>query len=159
VVVKLFEIFYSRNHEKINNNTNILCLIAGITDCTWFIGPIMWSVLILLFKIIGEVLYLFLLSLFIPYSIFLTFFPMAFGYNIYFGAGSPANGWLSTIGLNGIKSWKGPFFGNITLLKLIEWLENLGVVGFTGIKIYFQPGGQIGFYFGSALWVKIEEVD
>jgi len=160
VVVKLFEIFYKRNHEKIGNNTNILCLIAGITDYTWFIGPIMWSFLILLFKINSEVLYFILLSLFLSYSIFLTIFPMAFGYNIYVGNDDthPAYGWLSTIGLNGKKSWNGPFIGNITRLKLIEWLEGLGVVGFTGIKIYFQPG-QIGFYFGSALWVKIEEVD
>ncbi len=62
-----------------------------------------------------------------------------------------ANGWVHTLGLNGIQAMEGDFYGQITLPEDIgSDINYLGSIGFTGIRI-----NPIGFYLGAALWVKI----
>jgi hypothetical protein len=61
----------------------------------------------------------------------------------------PADGWVHTDGLNGVKTWNGSFYGNIYSILIIPLhVYYGGVTGFTGIKIN-------NFFQGSALWVKI----
>lgn len=67
----------------------------------------------------------------------------------------PANGWLFTIGINGIQYSEGPFYGQLSefLILPLELVYYIGVLGFTGIKI-----GTIltdTFYIGTALKVAI----
>ena len=62
-----------------------------------------------------------------------------------------ANGWVHSLGLNGIQSIEGSFYGQILLPEDIgSEINYLGSIGFTGIRI-----NPIGFYIGAALWVKI----
>jgi len=60
----------------------------------------------------------------------------------------PARGWISTIGLNGMKTWNQSFIGAIGYP-----LINAGVIDFTGIKLLIHGDFT---YLGSALLVKIE---
>jgi len=63
----------------------------------------------------------------------------------------PAEGWVYTNGLNGIKSWiDDSFYGRISTFELVDEYY-LGATGFTGIKTSLHSG----FYFGSALQVKL----
>ena len=163
-VINKLEQWFFRNQEKIETFDNFLCLIAGRTDWTTFVGPLFIPLLIL-GLIIGTPLVLldvllfrlFETFIFIP-ILFPLFFgigglclsiwqlnPIAFGHIIklgtkgMFGFPIPALGWIYTIGFNGIKSWDS-FYG--------------GVLGFTGIKICYPPiGDMTHFYMGAALMV------
>ncbi len=166
-IVKILERWFSRNQEEKETVENFLCLIAGHTDETWFVGPsfilklIIWGPLlplIILLNIlfgteipdIDELFQLFfdrgLISLIWQYN------PLAFGHTILLGYYSTdywppgwvhAEGWIYTIGLKGIKSWNS--FGG-------------SVLGFTGIKICYPPiEDRTHFYMGAALRVKIGE--
>jgi len=163
-VVNKLEHWFFRNQEKRETFDNFLCLIAGRTDWTTFVGPLFIPLLIL-GLIIGTPLVLldvllfrlFETFIFIP-ILFPLFFgigglclsiwqlnPIAFGHIIklgtkgMFGFPIPALGWIYTIGFNGIKSWDS-FYG--------------GVLGFTGIKICYPPiGDMTHFYMGAALMV------
>ena len=75
------------------------------------------------------------------------------GHLIGFGSDSKnsANGWVHTIGLNGIRQIEGAFYGQIPIPDgLVTDINYLGSIGFTGIRI-----NPIGFYLGAALWVKL----
>jgi len=77
-----------------------------------------------------------------------------------FGASNyyPAEGWVYTIGLNGIKEWNGSFYGQLPLvcapwfLGLFGWDFYPGLYGFTGIKLGFPDDC---FYFGTTLQARI----
>ncbi len=163
-IVKKLERWFSRNQKNLDDNENILCLIAGHTDLTWFIGPLLFPSLILgviigipLVLLDGLIFRLFDTSIFIPIlfqllvgiaSLYLLIWqlnPIAFGHLIKLGSEGiwgwsiPVSGWIYTIGLNGIKNWNS-FYG--------------GVLGFTGIKIWYPPKeGSTHFYLGAALMI------
>ena len=40
IIVKILERYYSNNKKSLDNNENTLCLIAGFTSHTYFLGPI-----------------------------------------------------------------------------------------------------------------------
>lgn len=142
---------------------NVLCLIAGQSTNTYFIPLIARIGLLLIFSLgvfLDTVLrifnpmpvLLFLLYFIIP-PIFLSWvLPPTFLSWICFGEShsrpvgyiEPSYGWLSTIGLNGIKNWDGYFTGAFL---------TIGVIGFTGIKLYVD--GKCT-YFGAALGVRME---
>jgi hypothetical protein len=68
-----------------------------------------------------------------------------------FDSSHSANGWVHTLGLNGIKEWNGSFYGQISTPEDLDLnITKVGTIGFTGIRII--PSG---FYFGAALGVKI----
>jgi hypothetical protein len=58
----------------------------------------------------------------------------------------PSEGWISSVGLTGKKTWVGPFYGNMAGPGLI------GVVGFTGLKIALFNNC---YYLGSAMKIDI----
>ena len=64
----------------------------------------------------------------------------------------PSYGWVYSFGIAGVKSWIGPFYGNIFTIPFFFSEFFIGIIGFTGIKIVL-PGHC--FYFGSALSVNI----
>jgi len=64
----------------------------------------------------------------------------------------PAKGWIYTFGLNGMKTWFEPVYGDLKNIYHLFGGKYLGATGFTGIKI--SPLGS-GFYLGSALRVKL----
>ena len=91
------------------------------------------------------------------------FFPLKFAGYMTFGLSSgqdpnniidhPAKGWVYTNGLNGIKTWNTPIYGQVSKKAGFPLLcRYVGAVGFTGIKIL--PFGS-GFYLGTALRVKL----
>jgi hypothetical protein len=159
-VVKLIERYYSKNQKSLDNDKNILCLISGHTNVTFFLGPT-GSILMLLFMFLPEPFRSFILPIFTVYGpFFWNFNPLPFGYIIGLGADGyyPANGMVNTIGLSGIKKWGGSFYGHLPLPQFISLLCSCypGVLGFTGIRIPSAPFPiKSTFYFGTALWVKI----
>jgi len=81
------------------------------------------------------------------------------GYQWYY---YPANGWIYTNGLNGVKNWSGDIFGDLNLASSYEfdipwiiflWAYYPGILGFTGIKIGIALSNS--FYLGYAFKVKI----
>ena len=145
--VKILERWYSRNFDIFDDDENFLCLIAGHTDNTYFMPPFfgiiedspkLWPILLI---------YLFTFPIWL-------FNPLPIGNTIYLGSLSggmlpriiPAEGWVYTVGLNGIKTWSGTFTGDLGQIFK-------GALGFTGIKIGFLLTSY--FYMGSALGVKI----
>jgi len=176
IIVKKLERWFSRNQGNKGLKDNYLCLIAGHTDRTVFIGPLLIPSLILvliigapfvllenllggLFDIetnIGTIVMLPLLFVLGGLN-FLTwqFNPLAIGHIILLGKlgggggfsiPQPADGWINTIGLDGIKNWNS-FQG--------------GILGFTGLKIFYSSKSHIfpnldmtHFYMGAALIVN-----
>lgn len=164
-----------------DNESNYLCLVVGKTDYTYFSGPprvrILWPIMVIfwwdvmykiweiipsdlfplldeMYEIVGDLLwYLWGYS-----TIFHQFNPVARRNIVSLGSAyihdwNPASGWLTTIGLNGIKQWDGAFWGNLPLPPRGIFETCPGIFGFRGIKIMI--GGDF-LYLGSANWVKIE---
>jgi hypothetical protein len=163
--------------EPINESENLLCLIAGETTETWFEGPVaILSYKLLLLSALfynGPISSIFLmLSLggFLILSVFSARNPFAVMYRVGFGGLYSeheyipwefyASGWVSTVGLNGRKTWQGEMQGALPIegtripggASYTEYYT--GAVGFTGIKT--SSLGGTTFYLGSALWVKID---
>lgn len=168
-IVNKLERWFNRNQVNEEAIDNFLCLIAGNTDKTLFIGPslipslfltIVTAVSIDLLDVFLSILFisgLFNSSFFKPINInwgilFLLFGglnfitwqinPLALGHMVIlggrgpFGMHLPAEGWINTIGLKGIKILN-EFYG--------------GILGFTGIKICFPLKDRTHFYMGAAL--------
>ena len=148
----------------LNDSQNILCLISGKTNMTWYWGPNHIIYLAgLLFAYIGYGLLLYLkpilglLLIALGWVAFLFFLfleeysPLLVLNRIYLGDnGIPATGWIHTIGLFGIKSWNGSFFGQIPKSYY------LGIIGFSGLRIRENSSIENHvFNMGSALYVKI----
>jgi hypothetical protein len=69
----------------------------------------------------------------------------------------PANGWVSTLGLKGKKTWDGPFYGG---LFSGPGGNCLAVIGFTGIRIILNYENWLDrsyLFLGSALLVDLSE--
>jgi hypothetical protein len=67
----------------------------------------------------------------------------------------PSDGWIHTIGLNGEKSYSGPFYGQLAKIWLIFSTFYSGITGFTGINIRRDESSTV-FYLGFGLNVNIE---
>lgn len=151
----------------LNENVNLFCLIAGQSTNTIFIPlvsriAVLPLILTLMFGQNFFLLFLFFYLLF--YNVFSlsmvvgNLFPLSFLNWICFGIDSgiqvppgyayPAQGWVSTIGLNGMRKWNQSFYGAIDYPVL-----NAGVIGFSGIKLLWFNATSM--YFGSALWVSL----
>lgn len=169
-ILNIFERYYNKNEKILSNDSSILCLLAGKTINTVFIGPITFlfclqaaSVLARFLFFSGRIkdlnpdLYMPYYNLFRLRMVFwlalagiLNFLPLKIGAYIHYGwfqpgpfGGSwpiPAEGWINTYDSSGKKEWSGDFYGE--------------VFGFTGIKII--TGFLDFYYFGAALWVKID---
>ncbi len=192
-VMKLLERLYTRNQD--DDSSNYFCLVAGETNNTIVMGNflICWSIILFSFPYIAyicsnlfpdlyEALILsgllvllygaLILSGLLPFG--LSFYsPLALRNFIFLGVYGenctyPAQGWIHTIGLKGIKKFDGKFLGKIHNLPVFQLLFKLaeseaeplvGVSSFSGIKINKGIDDELFFYIGFALWVKIEEFD
>lgn len=82
--------------------------------------------------------------------------PFMFGGSIYYGEYvdldydkfyNPSEGWVTTYGLNGLKNWTGPMYGNVLGLSnipfiwlLIQTICFTGVTGFFGLMFKYNTG-------------------
>ncbi len=136
---------------------NFCCLLAGNTDYTNFNGFLSNLFLLLSFLFIG--LDVFVILWMISYY-FTNLFPISFGQTISLGVQGtqwtyPANGWVYSIGIIGVRQWEGDIIGNIRQGILDDLI---GITGFVGIKIYDNSANDI-FYIGFACRVKLSELD
>ena len=162
---------YDKNLLKLEDNENVFCLIAGQTAYStvenyrirFWTNILTYILEKEYYDIVG-----FFRSILIIHILFLQAFPLTLGgiigfgmhkyipFNIYYHI--PAEGWIQTIGLNGIKGWNGSFWGILPIQSLYnhptqKWYP--GVLHFTGLNI-FNPKDSKHFILGSSLWVKIE---
>jgi len=144
--------------EKVNIDSpikgNFFCLLAGNTDFTIFNGIFSTLSLALCFLFLGFEVFI---LLWMGSYYFSNFFPLSAGHTISLGIQGtqwtyPAEGWVFTIGLTGVKNWEGNIIGDIRLGILDEFI---GVTGFTGLKIRNLNSNDV-FYMGFALRTKIE---
>jgi hypothetical protein len=168
-LVKLQERF-PNSRTLLKNDKNYFSLIAGHTTETLILGPVPLTCiftgltgLVLLSSastavkgVIGaSMLYS---SLFV--GLLFYFLPGILFSVIRIGAQSisfdpevppkyiPSEGWISSIGITGKKTWAGPFYGSMMGSGLI------GVVGFTGLKIALFNNC---YYLGSAIKIGISQ--
>ena len=153
-VVKKLEEWFNRNQGNIGTEDNYLCLISGDSTGTCFQGPIgLISMIVFGYLLKNDMIFTFLLSIW-------NNFPLSFGYKIGLGglgiSGTFfAQGWVHTIGLNGIKNWDDTFIGSLPLLPVLGWdLFFTGILGFTGINIGSLENNK-HFYIGTALWTRM----
>jgi len=136
---------------------NAWCLIAGDTTNTVFTG-IPFTILDRIAtwlqnhgygsRFISLRTILWLLDNFKPFSVFHS---IHLGLLHIPGGIRPAEGWIVTCGLTGIRKWTGSITGNIMKNDLCG---TTGVLGFTGIKIMHKEVNR-HFYLGKALLVSI----
>jgi len=167
--------YFTKLHERFLNsrilpegNENYFSLIAGHTTETLILGPI--PLTCILTGLIGMILLssasnavkgiigasIFYSSLFV--GLLFYFLPGTLFSVIRIGAQAvnfdpeappeyiPSEGWISSVGITGKKTWVGPFYGNMVGPGLI------GVVGFTGLKIALFNNC---YYLGSAMKIDI----
>lgn len=168
--------------EKIHSNPdmfiggrNLFCLIAGETQNSFIIGPIsiLRTLLNIIFAQINYIIGTFFMNLGFPGDFFYDFedfliflfqllpnldvgsiITMGEYYLTGFGLNDvPANGWVKTIGLMGIKEWSGSFYGRISYFPLALF----GVLGFSGIKFGGNLVTSYSWYLGSALYVHLSD--
>ncbi len=161
----------SNNHESLDDKENRFCLIAGHTVFTGFYPLVLLPLLLLPYGSVVKFLIRNLEVLFGVIILLKYFCPIDFsdfiglGWTFLEPKPIPAIGWIHTIGLNGIKSWNGRFYGDIQFPNY-SWGHSwgnvtemfIGVLGFTGIKILEEcalPFPSEYFYLGAARRIKI----
>jgi len=175
---------YTRLLDKLQNSygksygdyENYYCLIAGHTTNTvsrGIIASIIRIITIILFSLYESSFFSFLLTFGLG-NVISNLNPILILSLIGIGGVSeglgywqylPANGWIFTIGLNGVKIWGGNFYGAIDNYEYyaIYWFNVIGffpgILRFSGIKIIFPKDlGNLelnSFYLGTAFEIKV----
>jgi len=158
--------------EGIFKCSNLFCLIAGKADKCLAFNLVISGLKLFLFYLdehsIDVVLLLSLISLFglfkneLPNRI-MTLFNflslLTFGWHDGYGYVYPSNGWVFTVGLLGIGTCNGQFFGQIPFpVDMIFYYYSrsyTGAFGFTGIRIILPDYSS--FFLGTALRVNIDD--
>jgi hypothetical protein len=162
--MKVLEKLYSRNQEN-SDNTNLLCLITGEFDvASVCFQHLIASIIPLLITLTG-IFFLswnflrFWINMFLCYAHIGV--AIGFGHNIGVDNGWekwPAEGWIQTNGLSGVKNWNGSVYGHLTS-KIVMFLPMIyyyvGCIGFTGIKVTIFGVEPYYYFIGSALAVKL----
>jgi len=148
--------FIQRKTLDKDSYDNVLCLTVGRTDETIFVGGPMVMGLIILMRYLSNnfgmpVFY----NLATLLGVLSGFNPLPLLHFVNIGDHSgrpiiPANGWLATVGLKGVKTWNDHLYGTFNDLGPL-----LGIIGFTGFHLYNPIGKH--FYLGSSLLVKVTE--
>jgi hypothetical protein len=187
---KSFDTIYYFNKILDNINveiTNYLCFIAGQTTNSFFQTPLFTFTFVgvLPLELIASIFFILMFAQIFPIlsMIFLAFLgpfgsfightlnfillnqPIMFGSNIWL---SNSNGWMQTVGLNGIKNNQGTFTGGLTGKGLFyemakAWIYGysepfepfIGVRGFTGLRINLDTENYESFYIGTAILVEV----
>jgi len=164
--------FLQYNNMDIESNylpakTNSNCLIMGRTTCTFIYSPL-FGIIESIIEQSGDILFSFLIFLVLFKQFTMTFgfpfFPLRIGSYITMGfefrnwpdySYNSAEGWIISIGTNGIKSWIGEFAG--TLGSFPGWWSSyfIGVEGFFGLRLY-NPQNDKNTLIGYARNVGIE---
>ena len=159
----------NRMQNVFEDNENVLCLLAGKTEYT-SIENLRFRFWLFLSDLIEDpsIFQKYFYPLAIIHILFTQVCPITIGgiigfglhrhipYNVYYHV--PAQGWIYSIGLNGIKKWNGSFWGSLPTTSFFDhptqqW--HPGVLQFHGINI-IRPNGSTHYFLGSALWTKIE---
>jgi len=178
LVIEGYKIFQDRdilntlcnsNKRMLAENINILCYFTGQIDNSYvltlrqrllFIPLLLIEILLMPFFDVLPKLIKFIENLldFIYFNV-LSISPIGFNDWICVGVFSgnwpysilhASNGWINTIGLNGIKKWEGDFAGG---LMGPLGTPRIGAVDFTGLSLYLDNDER--FYLGFALLVYI----
>ena len=163
------EKFSNRMQNTFEDNENALCLLAGKTEYT-SIENLRFRFWLFLSEVIEapSIFHTYFYPLAILHILFTQVCPVTLGgtvgfglhkhipYNVYYHIA--AQGWLFTIGLNGVKKWNGSFWGSLPIPSYFDhptqrWYP--GVLQFNGINL-IKPNGSTHFLLGAALWTKIE---
>ena len=139
---------------QMDDNENKFCLVIGKTSNT-IIDGIPFRIFALIADNTGSsLMHLFLLPLIIITDLIDDYRPILLDAFIYWGAPNEnwGNGWVWTLGLNGIKSWDGKIIGRIWTVSTFF----TGIVGFTGINIMINGSEETNFFLGFARHVKID---
>jgi len=130
------------------------CFILGRTTCTFIYSPL-FGIIDSIIEQSGDILFSFLifLVLFKQFTIAFgfPFFPLRIGSYITMGSEfrnwpdysyNSAEGWIISIGTNGINSWIGEFAG--TLGSFPGWWSSyfISVEGFFGLRLYNPQNGK-----------------
>jgi len=171
-------------NSSLNENENLLCLVAGHTNHTWFENPVarlLEKTLSKLLSIFINIIWLWILaaSTFMLYVLVEVWYticelnPFNLLNRIYIGCEEPSinkkypsSGWVDTIGVFGIQKHQGTMTGALPIEPnpWPVWNPNLpwvlgypAVVGFSGLKIgrAMSSRGSEYDYLGSAVWVRI----
>ena len=161
---------FKTNSKLLDDDTNILCYLTGQIDNSfvWTLRARLLTIPLVLFEMLLMAFYDILpkLTEFIDNLLVYLYFnvlsisPIGFNewisigvfsgywpYSIYY----PSNGWIHTIGMNGIKKWEGSIAGG--------WLSppvgqpRFGAIDFTGLSLYLDNNER--FYLGFALLVNL----
>ena len=145
----------SQSHPlQMDDNENKLCLVIGKTTNTIIDGIPFRIIASIIDNAESGLLQLFLLPFLILTDLIDDYRPILLNALIYWGAsnqGWGGNGWVWTLGMNGIKSWEGYFLGKIQTTSTFY----TGIVGFTGINIKVNSSSRTNFFLGFARHVKI----
>lgn len=129
------------NKIQVDDNSNIFCFISGMVNNSAPVSPSTFIVFNL-FKLIPSKLILLpiriILSLYLSFRLLLNFIiPLSFGSLLLMDNGT--NGYLDTIGLFGVKSWSGDFYGQMVWDYPNAGRDLYGAIGFTGLAVCYLP--------------------
>ncbi len=178
-LMKLYELFQSRFKKYLDENENLFCLICGVTKSEdFFFSSLLTTCLFSFITYIDHIIFLIwglsellifwggLILAMLPILIFVLEFdflnPFCLGRFIFsWGTfNGHAEGTISTLGINGLKTWYGKIRPGITNKLFV--MGNLYAIGFTGLKIQIMDNLDNGNYtqifslfLGHSLYVKI----
>jgi len=139
---------------QMDENENKFCLVIGKTANTIIDGIPFRFFAQLADKTSSELLLILLLPLILISDLIDDYRPIFLDAYIYWGAPNEnwGQGWVWTLGLNGIKSWNGRIIGRILTVSTFF----TGIVGFIGINIMINGSEDTNFFLGFARHVKID---
>jgi hypothetical protein len=142
---------------QMDDNENKFCLVIGKTTNTIIDGIPFRFFAILADNTGSSIMHLFLIPLIIITDFIDDYRPILFDGYIYWGAPNEnwGNGWVWTLGINGIRSWDGDIIGKIQTISTFF----TGIVGFSGINIMINGSEGTNFFLGFARHVKIDYKD
>jgi hypothetical protein len=156
-------------NKGIYENVNVLCLVSGeLKESHAY--PFLGMLLDFLIKegyntVIPSILYLFsyFRSILLPLPILFAN-GISMGRFVILPVGGeekyiPAEGWINTFGLFGVKKWEGNnIYGQLFPFPLLILRADdfIGINGFTGFRFQYKSYYDNCFYFGYALMVNID---
>jgi hypothetical protein len=160
--IKLAQMLITSRYKKswsqplsiMDDNENKLCITIGKTSKTIIDGIPFRFFANILDKTSSDLLLILIAPIFIITDLIDDYRPIFLDAYIYWGAANEnwGQGWIWTLGINGIKSWNGKIIGRIWTVSTYF----TGIVGFSGINIMINGSEDTNFFLGFARHVKID---